>query len=117
MQTQLNYPRNTGLTIFVSAEHITICLLTSVYRIDGKLVGISVVDILPLCVSSVYFIWDPEYAWASLGKISALREVALARDIREAGAKDMGWVYMGMSNQPQVADHRILDTWMREDGL
>jgi arginyl-tRNA--protein-N-Asp/Glu arginylyltransferase len=54
-----------------------------------------VIDILPSCVSSVYFIWDPDWAWASLGKLSALREVALARDIRDAGIEGMRWVYMG----------------------
>jgi arginine-tRNA-protein transferase len=73
----------------------------TVYRIDGKLVGISVIDILPYCVSSVYFLWDPDYAWASLGKLSAMREIALARDIRAAGVKDMRWVYMG---EQDIAD-------------
>ena len=66
-----------------------------VYRVDGQLMGISVIDILPSCISSVYFIWDPDWAWASLGKWSAMREIALARDIRGAGAEDMKWVYMG----------------------
>jgi hypothetical protein len=66
-----------------------------VYRLDGHLVGISVIDVLPRCVSSVYFIWDPDWAWASLGKLSALREVAMAREMAEAGADGMGWLYMG----------------------
>jgi arginine-tRNA-protein transferase len=79
--------RNTDRTTFVS--------FAQGRADDGKLVGISVIDILPLCVSSVYFIWDSDYAWASLGKLSALRELALARDMRRAGAEKMGWVYMG----------------------
>lgn len=53
------------------------------------------IDILPGCVSSVYFVWDPDYAWASLGKLSALREAALARECAEAGMEGMGWLYMG----------------------
>ncbi|GFZ47726.1 hypothetical protein JCM24511_05473 [Saitozyma sp. JCM 24511] len=65
------------------------------YRVDGHLVGISVIDVLPHCVSSVYFIWDPDWAWASLGKLSALREVSMAREMAEAGAEGMGWLYMG----------------------
>ncbi|ORX33890.1 arginine-tRNA-protein transferase [Kockovaella imperatae] len=65
------------------------------YLVDSVLIGISVIDILPSCVSSVYFIWNPDWAWASLGKWSAMREVALARDIQAAGATDMKWVYMG----------------------
>lgn len=95
-------------------------MLRIVYRVDGKLVGISVIDILPLCVSSVYFIWDPDYAWASLGKLSALREVALARDIRAAGAERMGWVYMGelgMCPVQGAAEDRLLDPGLPEDGV
>ncbi|KAI5454117.1 Arginyl-tRNA--protein transferase 1 [Naganishia albida] len=65
------------------------------HRINGRLIAFSVLDILPGCVSSVYFVWDPDYAWASLGKLSALREAALAREFHDAGMKDMSWLYMG----------------------
>ena len=65
------------------------------YKVDEKIIGISVIDVLPHCVSSVYFIWDPDWAWASLGKLSALREVALVRDMTEGGAEDVKWLYMG----------------------
>jgi arginyl-tRNA--protein-N-Asp/Glu arginylyltransferase len=44
-------------------------LSSIVHRVDGKLIAFSVLDILPGCVSSVYFVWDPDYAWASLGKV------------------------------------------------
>jgi arginine-tRNA-protein transferase len=70
-------------------------LILAVYRVDGALIAISVIDILPSCVSSVYFSWDPDWAWASLGKVSALREVALAEEMRRAGAVEMAWLYMG----------------------
>ncbi|KAJ9105304.1 hypothetical protein QFC21_001672 [Naganishia friedmannii] len=65
------------------------------HRVDGKLIAFSVLDILPGCVSSVYFVWDPDYAWASLGKLSALRETALAKEFHKTGMSDMGWLYMG----------------------
>lgn len=65
------------------------------YKVDSQLVGISVIDVLPYCVSSVYFIWDPDWAWASLGKLSALYETAIALEIRRNGARDMRWLYMG----------------------
>ncbi|TXT07233.1 hypothetical protein VHUM_03403 [Vanrija humicola] len=65
------------------------------YRVDGKLIGISVIDVLPACVSSVYFIWDPDWAWAALGKLSALFEIALAREMAAAGADGLKWLYMG----------------------
>lgn len=67
----------------------------AVYKIDRKIIGISVIDILPSCISSVYFIWDPDYAWASLGKLSALFEIAIARDMHQAGVESLEWLYMG----------------------
>ncbi|PIK59131.1 putative arginyl-tRNA--protein transferase 1 isoform X4 [Apostichopus japonicus] len=39
------------------------------YRIDGKLVAVAVLDILPHSVSSVYFYYDPDYHFLSLGKL------------------------------------------------
>ncbi len=65
------------------------------YKVDDKIIGISVIDILPSCVSSVYFIWDPDWAWASLGKLSALREIALVLEMKEHGVQGMDWLYMG----------------------
>jgi arginine-tRNA-protein transferase len=40
------------------------------YRLDGRLVAMGVIDILPSCVSSVYFMWEKEYEKYSLGKVS-----------------------------------------------
>ncbi|EHY60329.1 Arginyl-tRNA--protein transferase 1 [Exophiala dermatitidis] len=48
------------------------------YRVDGKLVAVGVLDLLPHAVSSVYLFYDPEYHHWDFGKISALREIALA---------------------------------------
>jgi arginyl-tRNA---protein transferase len=39
------------------------------YRLDGKLIAVSVIDILPGCVSSVYFLYDKDYKSYSLGKV------------------------------------------------
>ncbi|KAL6940741.1 hypothetical protein ACO0QE_004654 [Hanseniaspora vineae] len=47
------------------------------YYHKGKLIALAVLDFLPTGVSSVYFIWDPDYSKWNLGKISALRELAL----------------------------------------
>jgi arginine-tRNA-protein transferase len=48
------------------------------YYLDSKLIALSVLDLLPHAVSGVYFLYDPAYAAYSLGKISAMREIALA---------------------------------------
>ncbi|OAL23227.1 hypothetical protein AYO22_06277 [Fonsecaea multimorphosa] len=60
------------------------------YRLDGKLVAVAVLDLLPHAVSSVYLFYDPEYEPWDLGKMSALREILLAK---EAGYE---YYYMGM---------------------
>jgi arginine-tRNA-protein transferase len=40
--------------------------------LDGKLIAVGVVDILPKCLSSVYLFYDPDYAFLSLGIYSGL---------------------------------------------
>ena len=52
------------------------------YYYNDKLIALAVLDVLPQqCLSSVYFIWDPEYKYLDLGKVGALREIVLARDL------------------------------------
>ncbi|KAF2460432.1 arginine-tRNA-protein transferase [Lineolata rhizophorae] len=48
------------------------------YRLDGRLVALAVLDLLPHAVSAVYFIYHSDLEAFSLGKVSALREAALA---------------------------------------
>ncbi|KAI0303879.1 arginine-tRNA-protein transferase [Russula brevipes] len=65
------------------------------YRLNGRLVGMGVIDILPSCVSSVYFMWEKEYEKFSLGKLSALREISLAKELHDAGVPQLKHLYMG----------------------
>ncbi|KAG2178091.1 hypothetical protein INT43_003344, partial [Umbelopsis isabellina] len=65
------------------------------YRLDGKLIAVAVLDVLPNCLSSVYFMYDPEYAFLSLGKYSALREIALTQTMEQKASKSIHWYYMG----------------------
>jgi arginine-tRNA-protein transferase len=53
------------------------------YRIDGKLVAVGVVDILPKCLSSKYLFWDPDLAFLSLGKYTALKEIDWVKTAQE----------------------------------
>ncbi|KAI0910241.1 arginine-tRNA-protein transferase [Ustulina deusta] len=48
------------------------------YRLDGRLVAIGVLDLLPHAVSSVYFLYHESIRNWSPGKLGALREIALA---------------------------------------
>ena len=77
------------------------------YRLDGKLVAVGVLDLLPHAVSSVYllyvfpsplwkilgsyFSYDPEYQHWDFGKLSALREAAMALEM------GYDYYYMGTS--------------------
>jgi len=64
------------------------------YRIDGKLVAVGVIDVLPLCISSVYFYYDPDYAFLSLGVFSALSEIDWIKSVLVDVPK-LKYYYMG----------------------
>ncbi|KFU94435.1 Arginyl-tRNA--protein transferase 1, partial [Chaetura pelagica] len=64
------------------------------YWLDGKIIAVGVIDILPYCVSSVYLYYDPDYSFLSLGVYSALREIAFTRQLHEK-APDLSFYYMG----------------------
>ncbi|KAI0000071.1 arginine-tRNA-protein transferase [Russula vinacea] len=64
------------------------------YRLDGRLIAMGVIDILPSCVSSVYFMWEKEYEKFSLGKLSALYEISLAKEFHDVGVPQLKHVYM-----------------------
>ncbi|CUM65590.1 uncharacterized protein PRCAT00003238001 [Priceomyces carsonii] len=59
------------------------------YYLDGKLIAISVVDLLPSGMSSIYFIWDPDYSHLSLGTLSGLRELMICDHL------NLDWYYLG----------------------
>ncbi|KAG5343041.1 hypothetical protein C0989_000031 [Termitomyces sp. Mn162] len=62
------------------------------YRLDGKLIAVGVIDILPHCVSSVYFFYDDTWEEFSLGKLSALREISLVCEMRNASVPGMDFL-------------------------
>ena len=49
------------------------------YYVDGKLIMVGVVDLLPKCLSSVYVFYDPDYSFITPGVYSALRELEMVR--------------------------------------
>lgn len=64
------------------------------YLIDGKIVAIGVIDILPTCLSSAYFCYDPDYKFLNFGTFSALREIEDVRKYSKIKA-DLKYYYMG----------------------
>ncbi|KAF8982094.1 Arginyl-tRNA--protein transferase 1 [Entomortierella lignicola] len=66
------------------------------YYLDEKLIAVSVIDILPECVSAVYFYYDTDYSILSLGKYSAQREIALVETLNaKPGYENVKYYYMG----------------------
>lgn len=59
------------------------------YYLDDKLIAISVLDFLPTGLSSIYFIWDPDYAHLSLGTLLGVREIQMCHEL------GLGYYYLG----------------------
>lgn len=68
----------------------------------------AVLDILPKCVSSVYFMYHPDYGFLGLGKYSALREIGLAQELNQTSS-DLHWYYMG--KQLLLRSYYLLTTY------
>ncbi|RLV93703.1 Arginyl-tRNA--protein transferase 1 [Spathaspora sp. JA1] len=59
------------------------------YYLDDKLIAFSVLDFLPSGISSIYFVWDPDYAHLSLGTLSGLKEIQMCHEL------NLGYYYLG----------------------
>ena len=59
------------------------------YYLGEKLIGLGWVDRLPELLSSVYFVFDPDYVSRRLGVFSLLYEIEYARSL------DIRWLYLG----------------------
>ncbi|CAL8470792.1 g10334 [Coccomyxa elongata] len=64
------------------------------YWIDGELVAVAVLDVLPGCLSSVYFFWEPTLSFLTLGKVSALQEIAFVQAAAST-CPSLHYYYMG----------------------
>jgi arginine-tRNA-protein transferase len=86
-----------------------------VYRIDGRVVAVGIVDVCPNALSSVYFFFDPAFARRSLGIFGALKE------IEECRRRGLPYWYIGyyvrhcrrMNYKAQFTPYELL----REDGV
>lgn len=59
------------------------------YMVDGKLVGVDLIDMVDDGISSIYFYYDPDCAELSLGTYSLLYQVELARKL------NLPYIYLG----------------------
>lgn len=66
------------------------------YYLDGRLIAVGVLDVLPLCLSSVYVFYDPDLGRTlQLGKLTALREIQWVQAVCRTVSPRLCWYYMG----------------------
>lgn len=76
------FDEKTGKILSLGCKH-------QLYRLDGRLIAVGVIDLLPDGLSSVYTFYDPDDRDLVLGKLTALKEIEFTR---EAG---LDFYYMG----------------------
>lgn len=64
------------------------------FRLDGCLIAVSAVDVLPRCLSSKYAFWDPDLSYLSLGKVTACKEIDWVKQA-SAESPNLQYYYMG----------------------
>ncbi|XP_078054977.1 arginyl-tRNA--protein transferase 1-like isoform X3 [Mustelus asterias] len=64
------------------------------FLLDGKIIALGLLDILPEGINSQYLCYDPDYSFLSLGVYSALREIALTQRLNEKVPR-MKYYYLG----------------------
>jgi hypothetical protein len=65
------------------------------YKIDTVLVAVGVVDVLPLCLSSVYLFYNPHLPRLELGKLTALYEIQWVQHVSRIAPRLQYW-YAGL---------------------
>ncbi|KAI3403755.2 ATE1 [Candida oxycetoniae] len=84
-----NWPKNKSAGTDYCRQSKRIGPTHECYYLHGKLIAISVLDFLPSGISSIYFIWDPDYAYLSLGTISGIKEIQMCNEL------EYDWYYLG----------------------
>lgn len=64
------------------------------YWLGDKLIAVGVIDVLPKCLSSKYFFWDPDMAKYSLGTLASLLEIDWIKKESE-NAPHFHYYYLG----------------------
>ncbi len=59
------------------------------YFDNDKLIGVDLIDLLDDGISAIYFYYDSDYSKHSLGKLSLLQQIKLARELKKK------WIYLG----------------------
>jgi arginine-tRNA-protein transferase len=66
-----------------------------IHRIDGRIVAVGILDILPHSISSVYLYYDPDFHFLNLGVLTAIREIEFIKELRKNLCPDFQFYAMG----------------------
>ena len=70
-----------------------------IHRIDGKIVAVGIVDILPTYLSSVYLYYDTDYQFLDLGVVTAILEIEWARSFHDLIDKNFKYYTLGFYSE------------------
>ena len=70
-----------------------------IHRIDGKIVAVDIVDILPNYLSSVYLYYDTDYQFLDLGVVTAILEIEYARSFHALIDNNFKYYTLGFYNE------------------
>ncbi len=91
------------------------------YYINDKLIGVAFVDILPKAMSSIYFFYDHNYSYLSLGTFSILKQLEIAKMLNityfypgywiknhhSLGYKERFKPFEVLINRPEIYEHPL----------
>ena len=66
-----------------------------IHRIDGKIIAVTVIDIFPNSLESVYCYYDPDYSFLDLGVFTVIREIEYLKSFQNIIGKDVMYYSMG----------------------
>ena len=66
-----------------------------IHRIDGKIIAVTVIDILPNYFESLYCYYDPDFSFLDLGIVTAIREIEYMKSFQELIDKNLIYYTMG----------------------
>ena len=66
-----------------------------IHRIDGKIVAVGIVDILPTCLSSVYLYYDTDYQFLDLGVLTSILEIEYIKSFHDLIDNNFNYYLLG----------------------
>ena len=66
-----------------------------IHRIDGKIIAVTVIDILPNYLESLYCYYDTDFSFLDLGVVTAIREIEFMKSFQELIDKNLIYYTIG----------------------